>query len=54
MMFRGFLRLISTLMLYSRRGGDLLAGMWQLIEGWGRVRGRWSAISSVNLRQRRQ
>ena len=36
-MVLGFSRLISVLMLPSRQGGDLLAGMWQLIEGWGRV-----------------
>lgn len=36
-MVLGFSRLISAVMLPSRQGGDLLAGMWQVIEGWGRV-----------------
>ncbi|ADG77657.1 Integrase catalytic region OS=Tsukamurella paurometabola (strain ATCC 8368 / DSM / CCUG 35730/ CIP 100753 / JCM 10117 / KCTC 9821 / NBRC 16120 / NCIMB 702349 / NCTC 13040) OX=521096 GN=Tpau_1024 PE=3 SV=1 [Tsukamurella paurometabola] len=36
-MVLGFSRHISAVMLPSRQGGDLLSGMWQLIEGWGRV-----------------
>lgn len=32
-----FSRLISAVMLPSWQDGDLLAGMWQVIEGWGRV-----------------
>ncbi|MDA9913055.1 IS21 family transposase [Candidatus Nanopelagicales bacterium] len=31
----GFSRTIAAVMLPSRRMGDLLSGMWQLISGWG-------------------
>ena len=33
----GFSRYMSAVMIPSRQGGDILAGMWQLIQGVGRV-----------------
>jgi transposase len=33
----GFSRYTSAVMIPSRQGGDILAGMWQLIRGLGRV-----------------
>lgn len=33
----GFSRYTSAVMIPSRQGGDILAGMWQLIRGVGRV-----------------
>lgn len=32
----GYSRTISAVMIPSRQAGDILAGMWQLIHGWGR------------------
>lgn len=32
----GYSRMTAAVMLPSRMGGDLLAGMWQLLEGWGK------------------
>jgi len=33
----GFSRFMTAVMIPSRQGGDILSGMWQLIEGIGRV-----------------
>lgn len=32
----GFSRITDAVMIPSRRAGDILAGMWAIIEGWGR------------------
>lgn len=34
-MTSGFSRVTDAVMLPSRQGGDILAGMWQIISGWG-------------------
>jgi transposase len=36
-MVAGFSRMISAVMIPSRQGGDILAGMWVVLRGWGRV-----------------
>ncbi|BCP14258.1 hypothetical protein MINTM021_11670 [Mycobacterium paraintracellulare] len=37
MIVAGYSRVITAVMLPSRRSPDLLAGHWELISGWGRV-----------------
>lgn len=32
----GYSRMTSAVMIPSRQGGDILAGMWQVLSGWGR------------------
>lgn len=36
-MVAGFSRTISAVMIPSRQGGDILAGMWMVLREWGRV-----------------
>lgn len=36
-MVLGYSRMISATMIPSRQAGDILAGMWTVISGWGRV-----------------
>ncbi len=33
----GFSKMTAAVMIPSRQGGDILAGMWELISGWGKV-----------------
>ena len=36
-MTSGFSKMTAAVMIPSRQGGDILAGMWELISGWGKA-----------------
>ena len=36
-MTSGFSKMTAAVMIPSRQGGDILAGMWALVSGWGKV-----------------
>ena len=45
----GFSKMTAAVMIPSRKAGDLLAGMWELIGGWGKVPRRlvWDRESAI-------